>query len=173
MGKLFYGTQSGMTEDVARGIRKALPELVSEIHWIDRVRPSDLDGEDFLILGGSTWGDGELTDDWVKFWPHMDHINFAGRKVAIFSVGDSYTYGRNFCSAMRELHDKLVERGAVIVGQGGPVEDYDFEYSAAVEDGRFIGLAVDDMNECEKTDDRIAAWAATVRAALALEEAVA
>lgn len=173
MGKLFYGTQSGMTEDVAGWIKKALPELVSEVHCIHKKKAADLAGEEFLILGGSNWGDGELTDDWTAFWPQMDEIDFSGVKVALFSVGDSYTYADNFCSAMRELHDKLVERGATIVGHGGEVGDYDFEHSAAVEDGRFIGLAVDEMNECDRTDDRIVAWAETVRAALARAEAVA
>lgn len=166
MGKLFYGTQSGMTEDVADAIQKALPELISSVQCIDRVDIDDFEGEEFFVLGGSNWGDGELTDDWTMFWPKMDEIDFGGKKVALFSLGDQSAYGDHFCSAMRELHDKVVERGGTIVGKGGEVGEYDFDHSDSVADGRFIGLAVDDMNQCDLTDERIADWAATVRADL-------
>lgn len=166
MGKLFYGTQSGMTEDVAAAIHAALPELISEVKCVDRATADDLASEDFLVLGGSNWGDGELTDDWTMFWPNMDKIDFTGKKVALFSLGDQRAYGDHFCSAMRELYDKVIERGGTIAGEGGSVTDYDFDHSDSVKDGKFIGLAVDDMNECDLTDERIAAWAETVRASV-------
>ncbi|MCJ8279507.1 MAG: flavodoxin, partial [Rivularia sp. ALOHA_DT_140] len=33
-----------------------------------------------------------------------------------------------------------------------------YEYSFAVRDGKFIGLPIDEVNESEKTDERIATW---------------
>jgi flavodoxin I len=166
MGKLFYGTQSGMTQDVAEQILEAMPDLVSEVVDISQASITDLQNETLLFLGSGNWGDGELTDDWDSFWPKMDQIDFSGKCVALFSVGDSYAYGDNFCSAMRFFYDKVLERGGTIVGQGAPISDYDFSHSEAVIDGMFVGLAVDEMNEGEKTMPRIKEWEQGVRSAL-------
>ncbi|MBX9721714.1 MAG: flavodoxin domain-containing protein, partial [Candidatus Obscuribacterales bacterium] len=62
-GKLFFGTQTGTTEAVAEQIQKELADLVGECRNIYGVKKEELEDADFLVLGGSTWGDGELTDD--------------------------------------------------------------------------------------------------------------
>ncbi len=171
MGKLFYGTQTGMAEDVAGQIQAVLPHLITSCIEISRAKPADLEAEEFLVLGGSNWGDGELTDDWIDFWPKLDSIDFTGKKVALFSLGDAVAYGDSFCSAMRCLYDKVIEQGGTIIGHGGTTSEYDFSYSDAVIDARFVGLAIDDMNEFAKTEARIERWAHSVQLALAAVEA--
>ena len=42
-------------------------------------------------------------------------------------------------------------------------EGYTFDESTAVVDGKFVGLALDEDNESDKTDDRIAAWVEDIR----------
>ena len=37
-------------------------------------------------------------------------------------------------------------------------DGYTFDSSASAEGGEFVGLAIDEMNESDKTDGRIAAW---------------
>jgi flavodoxin long chain len=167
MGKLFYGTQTGTTEYVAEKIQQALSDLIDESKCIFKVKAHEFDNTDFLVLGGSTWGDGELTDDWADFFPQLDRIDFTGKTIALFSLGDQHGYGYNFVSAMRLLYDKVKERGAVIIGDNVPIEGFDYSHSESVIDDHFIGLAVDEVNEPELTDDRIAQWASLVRDGLA------
>jgi flavodoxin I len=166
MGKLFYGTQSGMTQDVAEQILGTMSDLITEVVDISQASVADLQNETLLFLGSGNWGDGELTDDWDSFWPKMDEIDFTGKCIALFSIGDSFAYGDNFCSAMRLFYDKVLERGGTIIGQGGPVTDYDFSHSEAIIDGTFVGLAVDEMNEGEKTLPRIEEWGQSIRSTL-------
>lgn len=168
MGKLFYGTQTGTTTVVAEQIRDTMPDLIQECKNIYGTTISELESADFLVLGGSTWGDGELTDDWADFLPQLDKANLTGKKVALFGLGDQVSYSYNFVSSMRILYDKLQERGAVIVAKDMPVETFEYDHSEAVIDGKFIGLVLDEVNEPELTLPRIKNWEAQLRAALGL-----
>lgn len=168
MGKLFYGTQTGTTEAVVEKIQAALSDLVDESKCIMSVQPDEFSEPDFLILGGSTWGDGELTDDWADFYPQLDNIDFTGKTVALFSLGDQYGYGYNFVSAMKLLYDKVKERGGRIIADQVPLENFDYDHSEAVIDDHLIGLAVDEVNQPELTDDRIEAWAEMVKEEMAV-----
>lgn len=162
MGKLFYGSQTGTTGGVADLIQKNLSDLVSEIKCIQFAEKEELAECDFLVLGGSTWGDGELTDDWLDFFPQMDLISFAGKKVALFALGDQTGYSYNFASAMRILYNKVKERGAQVVACRVSKEGFQFDHSESLVDGHFVGLVVDEVNEPELTDQRVKVWAQVV-----------
>lgn len=162
MGKLFYGSQTGTAEGVAESIQKNLSNLVSEIKCIQFAKKEELEECEFLVLGGSTWGDGELSDDWLDFFPQMDLISFAGKKVALFALGDQTGYSYNFVSAMRILYNKVKERGAEVVACRVSKEGFDFDHSESLVDGHFVGLVVDEVNEPELTDQRIKFWAQVV-----------
>ena len=162
MGKLFFGTQTGTTEGVAELIQKNLSTLVSEIKCIQFAKKEELEACDFLVLGGSTWGDGELTDDWLDFFPQMDQISFAGKKVALFALGDQVGYSYNFASAMRVLYEKVKERGAEVLACRISREGFEFDHSESIVDGHFVGLVVDEVNEPELTDARVKTWAQQV-----------
>lgn len=168
MGKLFYGTQTGTTTAVAEQIQAVLSDVVTDVTGIWTAKVDNFSGCDFLILGGSTWGDGELTDDWADFWPQLDKIDFTGVKVALFALGDQYGYGHNFVSAMKILYDKVKSRGAIVIADRVSVQGFDYSHSESVVDGCFVGLVVDEVNEPEKTAERINAWAEQVRTALGL-----
>jgi Flavodoxin. len=58
---------------------------------------------------------------------------------------------------MATLATRARERGAELVGLW-PVDGYEFDESPAVEDGRFVGLALDNANQYELTEDRIKTW---------------
>lgn len=166
MGKLFYGTQTGTSEGVAVSIQAAMPELISDVRNIYGVKVEDIQACDFLVLGGSTWGDGELTDDWADYLPKLDSIDFTGKKVALFALGDQHGYSYNFVSAMKILYDKVIERGGTIVGAGVSKDGFEFEHSEALVDDAFVGLVVDEVNEPDLTENRIAQWADQVRLAV-------
>ena len=68
-------------------------------------------------------------------------------------------------SALRPLHDWAVACGATVVGRW-PSEGYDYVDSDAVEDEHFLGLAIDQHNQAELTEDRLTDWLAQITPAL-------
>jgi len=76
---------------------------------------------------------------------------------AFLGLGDQYGYPDTFCDALGILGRKFVERGAQLVGFTS-TEGYDFSDSLGVEEGMFMGLALDEDNESERTGERITDW---------------
>ncbi len=157
---IVYGSSTGNTQDAAEKIAE---KLGGDIDIID-VASTDigaLNGYDKLILGTSTWGDGELQDDWEAFdWSGAD---FSGKTVAFFGLGDQESYANEYCSGMKLLYDEAVKAGADVVGEWEN-EGYEYEESQSINDnGNFIGLALDADNQDDQTEDRISAWVAKIK----------
>ena len=62
---------------------------------------------------------------------------------------------------MSIIADAAAQAGATLVGSVS-TDGYTFDASASAKDGKFVGLAFDEMNESDKTDARIAAWVASL-----------
>jgi len=60
------------------------------------------------------------------------------------------------------LEKKISELGDVTVGYW-PIEGYEFEESKALRDGQFVGLALDEDNQSDLTDERIKTWVAQLK----------
>jgi flavodoxin I len=169
---LFYGSSDGHTADVAQRIKlrfdRIEPDLV-EVIDIGVARPEELLDWDLLILGIPTWNIGELQDDWDIFFPHLDDLDLSGRKIAIFGLGDQYGYTTTFLDAVGLLGEKVLQRGAALVGYW-PTDGYQFEDSLALDGDLFMGLALDEDNEPEKTDERLDRWVAQVAEEFGLAE---
>lgn len=163
---IFYGSTTGTTESVARLIADKLGVAPADVHEVSKVDVALVESYDALILGTSTWGDGELQDDWYDGLKVLQGAHLSGKVVALFGCGDSESYSDTFCDAMGLLYEGLKDSGCTFVGA---VDDSDYTYSASVAaaDGKFVGLALDDVNESDRTDDRVSAWAAQLQAALA------
>merc|ERR1719240_903660 len=80
-----------------------------------------------------------------------------GKPVAIFGCGDSAGYSDNFCDAIEEMYSTFKAAGAKMIGSVD-ASDYEYDDSKSVVDGKFLGLATDEDNESEKTEDRAKAW---------------
>jgi len=156
---IIYGSSTGNTKDVALQLQEAVG---GEIHDVAKADASTFESHPFLILVTSTWGMGELQDDWEDFLPSLDSIDLSGKKVAIMGLGDQVNYSDTFCDSMLILAEKVVERGAVLVG-ATPVDGYSFDNSRAVKDGHFVGLAIDEDSQSDKTAGRIREWAAELK----------
>lgn len=163
---IFYGSTTGTTESVARLIADKLGIAPADVHEVTQLDTALAESYDALILGTSTWGDGELQDDWYDGLKVLQGAHLSGKIVALFGCGDSESYSDTFCDAMGLLYEGLKDSGCTFVGA---VDDSDYTYSASVAaaDGKFVGLALDDVNESDRTDDRVSAWAAQLQAALA------
>ena len=111
-----------------------------------------------MILGSSTWGCGELQDDWYDAVKVLRNANLSDKTIALFGCGDSESYPDTFCDAMGLLYDELKETGCRFTGNHVATDGYSFSSSVSVVDGEFVGLALDETNEADKTADRIEAW---------------
>lgn len=149
-----YGSDQGCTRGIANRIAKKLNGKSLDIK---KARADDLEAAHLLILGSPTYGCGDLQSDWEDRIAVLDKANLAGKTVAIFGMGDQMTYPECFCDAVGILYDRVVAKGAQVVGFTEP-EGYDFSYSAALRDGRLVGLLLDEDNQPGLTDDRIEAW---------------
>lgn len=128
---LFYGKNANTTAEAARKIRAAMGDVAVELLPIEDAWKEDFEACDSLIVGASTWFDGELPDYWDEVLPLFKTINLKGKKVAIFGLGDQVNYPDNFVDGMGYLAKAFESAGAILVGETA-VEGYTFHQSAAV-----------------------------------------
>lgn len=153
---VFYASSTGNTEIVAKSIAKNLG--IDAVFDIASNDVSKIGEYDKVIIGSSTWGDGDLQDDWDDAWSDFCNLDFSGKTVALFGLGDQESYADNYVDAMGTLYEQVTQKGATVVGQW-PSSDYSHEESKAQkEEGFFVGLALDEDNESELTDERINVW---------------
>lgn len=150
---IIYGSSMGNTENAANMIAQKLN--ISEVYNVSDIDADKINSYDKLICGTSTWGSGDLQDDWDGF--DFSSLKLNGKTVAIFGMGDSQSYSDTYCGAMGKLAQNLKNAGANIVGEVS-TDGYEFEASDAVVDGNFVGLALDNDNFEDLTEGRIDAW---------------
>jgi flavodoxin I len=161
---IFYGSSSGTTEDVAQRIAARLGVEPADVYNVGDVAASAVEPYEVLILGTSTWGAGDLQDDWDGFLPKLKKVDLSGKTVALFGTGDSSSFSDTFCDGIGIIYRELkASTGAVFAGRVS-VDGYVFDSSEAVVDGVFAGLPLDELNESGLTDSRIARWVEQLRA---------
>jgi len=161
---LFYGSSTGNTEEVANQIVKSLDDNIKTID-VANGACQDIKKYDKLIFGISTWGEGELQDDWDDIWDDFCNINFSGKTVALFGLGDQESYTDEFANALGTLYEQVKSAGASIVGFTSS-EGYEHEASTAELDGRFVGLVVDVDNQDDLTQERIQTWTNSIKTSI-------
>ena len=153
---IFFGSTTGTNEELAGKIAEKLNVAASDVHNVGNTQADAVASYDVLLLGTSTWGDGELQDDWYDFLDALKKQDLSGKKVGLFGCGDSESYPDTFCDAIGLLFEALKQTGCTFKGSYIP-EDYGVINSLICNEGQFIGLAVDESDP-GKTDSRIAAW---------------
>ena len=154
---IFYGSNGGATEKVAEMIKDELGVEADLIDVAD-AQISDFDKYTEMILGTSTWGEGDLQDDWDDIFDDFQKVDLSGKTVALFGNGDQEGYPNNFLDGMGTLYKQAVENGASVVGNGWSKDGYDFDESTAIVDDAFVGLAVDEDNQDDLTASRVTQW---------------
>lgn len=79
------------------------------------------------------------------------------RQVAIFGVGDQVSYSDNFCDAMDELAECFEKAGAKLIGFTS-TEGYEHTDSKALRGDKFCGLACDEDNQSDLSEQRVKNW---------------
>ncbi|MDE6126387.1 MAG: flavodoxin [Muribaculaceae bacterium] len=159
---IFYGSETGTTEKVARRIASLLGIADKDIHNVAEARPSEVGGYDTLIFGTSTWGSGSMEEDWYDFLAGVEALDLDGKKIALFGCGDE-TMEDTFCSGVGEIHDRLKGTGATFIAPYDTI-GYTFEHSKARPDGALeaVGLLLDEVNHPELTETRLRGWTSLI-----------
>jgi flavodoxin I len=161
---LFFGTQTGNTEEVA-GVISGKAGVDAQ-DWGDLAATEDLAGYDGLIVGAPTWNTG--ADEYrsgTSFDDYLDEIkglSLGGKPVAVFGCGDSQGYGDNFCDAIEEIHSAFKAAGAKMIGYVD-ASPYQHAESKSESDSKFLGLPLDQDNEGDLTEERVEAWISQIK----------
>lgn len=134
---LIWGSDTGMTEEIVT----VLVDLIGTKN-IDSYNV--FDGQvalfaqyDRLILGLSTWYDGELQSDWDEFFEQFKLIDFTGKKIAIFGLGDQEGYAEYFVDGIGIIGEVVVENGGQLLGKW-KTDGYQYEASKGEFDAGFF-----------------------------------
>ncbi len=157
MVAIIYGSSTLNTEYVSQRLAAAFGPDRAELFNVSTISPGLIKDRGSLVFVSSTWGVGDLQDDWEAFLPQVETLDFSGKTVALVGVGDQDNYPETFCDSIAILYDMVIGQGGTIVGWTD-TEGYSFTSSRAVRDGRFIGLIIDEDNQADRTNDRIREW---------------
>ena len=154
--KLIYGSDTGNTELVTEDLVKLLDNI--EVTTVADLTPEDWDHDKF-ILGIPTWYDGELQSDWEDYFEEFKTIDFKGKIIALLGLGDQIGYEEWFCDGIGILAEVIIKNGGQIIGFTEKDDSYEFEDSKAlVDDDTLYGLAIDEDNQPELTQERLKKW---------------
>jgi len=138
---LVFGSTTGNTEMLAEHVAAGLEQGMASVTVknVTEASGDELAENDAIVFGCSTWGEGDLQDDFVDFHEAMDGVSLEGKKAAVFGPGDSEEYADSFCVAVDMLEETLKKCGAKIVVKGFKV---DGEVEPTFADAESWGLKV-------------------------------
>lgn len=165
---LFFGPQGGSVDRVTNKLADIIGRENVEVLPVLDAKASDVEKYNKIIflssaIGLDQWDMVDVKDDWDKFFPELDKLNFENKKVALVGLGDHIKYPSHFVSSMGTLAEVLIKNKAVLSGAVS-VEGYEFEESEAVnKKGLFYGLPIDEDNEDELTTERLTNWVESIK----------
>ncbi len=160
IGIFFGGKDHGTTAKVANKI-KDLVGAGAAVHNVSSAAKHDVEKYDFLVLGTAAWGIGEMHTDWERFIDKLIESDLAGKKIALFGLGDQKLYPESFVDGMGTIFCRLPYKENVIGYTS--IRGYSYYYSTAEKEGQFVGLAIDDDTQPEYTDQRIMDWVKQIK----------
>ena len=78
---LFYAMNAAKTSHIAEKIREKLGHKEVEMIMIEKAWQNDFQAYDKLIVGASTWFDGELPTYWDEMIPEIESLDLKDKKV--------------------------------------------------------------------------------------------
>ena len=157
--KLIYGSDTGNTELITADLVKLLDKDEVEVKTVDEIAEDDWLSHPYYLLGIPTWYDGELQSDWEDYFNIFKSIDFTGKNVAVFGLGDQLGYEEWFCDGVGILAKVVSDNGGNVIGLTDKDDSYDFESSKAVFDENTLwGLCLDEDNQDDLTEERVENW---------------
>ena len=155
---LIYGSDTCYTDQVSNGIKSYFENFDITLHEIHLIDEKTILMYDFLIFGVPTWNIGELQSDWDYYFEEFKKINFSGKLIAIFGLGDQIGYEDNFVDGIGILAKEIIKNNGKIIGEWSS-KGYEFKKSKGLKDeNNFYGLAIDEDNQYDQTEERIKKW---------------
>lgn len=166
---LIYWPKKGNVENTAGKIARHFDEGSIDVFTISEADVDKLSGYDLIIFGGSTigadnWEDTHTTK-WYSFFEAMRQLDLNGKLGAIYGLGDQVLYPEHFVDGMATIRDEISSTGIRFIGSW-PAVGYEHTDSKSVDGDHFIGLALDDDQQPELSDERIKHWVETLKAEL-------
>ncbi|MCQ3977954.1 MAG: flavodoxin [Anaerolineae bacterium] len=164
---LFYGSDTGNTEHAAKLIQNTLNGTDTVVLYNVAEGVSKMAEYEYLILGVPTWNIGELQGDWDDHMAEFEQLDFSGKKVAIYGLGDARGYPSTFVDGIGVLGEVVQRNGGQLVGFWPP-DDYEFDDSRALLepgnlDSGFMGLPLDEDNQSDLSEVRVEVWVGVIR----------
>lgn len=160
---IIYSFNSNKTAKAGEKIVDAIgKDLKLEVLNAEEITEKQFLAYNQLILGVPTWFDGELPNYWDEFVPAIEDMDLKGKKVAIYGLADQAGYPENFADGIGVMARLLRDQGAELVGQT-EIDKYEFESSHAIEDGKFLGLVLDQENQARLSKKRIENWVEEIK----------
>ena len=161
---LLYWGKGGNVEKAAHVVYGKFDSKDIDMFDVENFDVSTLTNYKLAILGGSTVGAEnweEATNDnmWNRFFRKIEGMDLSQMTFAFFGLGDQVLYADNFVDALGILFDEITKTHARLIGRW-PVEGYKFTNSEGAQKDQFYGLALDEDNESDLTDERVTRWVA-------------
>lgn len=162
---LVFGTDTGNTQEVGEKIAKALRSYGYTVDMmnVNEVTSVVLQQYRFLVMGIPTWDFGGIQEDWEDFEADLQMADLSEAVVALYGLGDQRGYGDYFVDAMGWLYERVQATGAQMIGHW-PADGYKVAASLALNANKteFCGLAIDEDQQFELTDSRVATWVSQI-----------
>ncbi|MDA3906482.1 MAG: flavodoxin [Bacteroidales bacterium] len=162
---LIFWPEGGNVENSAKMIAKEFGDI--KILPMNKVTEDTLVQYDKFIIGGSTsgaetWEGTKNESPWNTFFTALKKQDFSNKKVALFGLGDQVLWPSNFVDGLDTIYSAFIETGAQLIGKWS-TEGYDFTDSKAVEGNYFVGLALDEDQQDELSEERVSAWVKQIK----------
>ena len=156
--KIIYGSDTGNTDVIARDLGKLLDDSI--LITVDELKENDWEDDVLYILGIPTWYDGELQSDWEDYFEEFKTLDFTGKTVAIFGLGDQLGYEEWFCDGIGILAEVILENSGKVIGYTAKDDSYELEDTpkSLVNDSTFYGLCLDEDNQYDLSQERLEKW---------------
>lgn len=153
---IFYGSTSGNSEAIAEELEFYLKNKDVISHNVANGIENIIDFKNIILIS-PTYGVGELQKDWELAKETLENIDFSDKIVALIGLGNQFAFGESFIGAIRILYDIIIKNNGKIIGFTN-TDGYLFKESEAIINDQFVGLALDETNQGNKTPERIEKW---------------
>ena len=143
---LFFGSDTGNTEEIAKKIQKLIGNDLVTLYDMYDAKKTDFEQFDKIILGLSTWHDGQLQSDWDSFFNDFQSISFTNKTVALFGLGDQFVYCDYFIDGVGILGEVVINNGGKIIGKW-PTDGYEHTSSKAEKENYEIAIFDDGLQD--------------------------
>lgn len=155
---ILYSSLAGHTKTIAARIAAQARIDAAHVYAVKTMEPAHFAQHPVWIVCFPTYGMGEIDHQMKKFLSRCTAEMLTARRVALVALGDQKFHGKTFAESLCAVREQLIALGAT-ADADWPTDDYVYESSRAINaQGNFHGLVLDEINQPDLTDARVAAW---------------